>query len=425
MADAKNESKPSQSQEPQKPQQPKKPQEPQKPQVAWWKRLLLGMLSLLVASAIWLPSVHLFFRPWSVPPKEGKISRLSEKLAARHLHLWTDPELLQGELDKMRAPNPEWDFMGRSFLVWSLANICLREPDRKDEYLPVMDRIIDETIRIEQEKGKYHFLMAYAQVCPFVMKPERSQFLDGEIALMMAMRRLVEEKESYREPLRQRVDVMVERMETSPTMCAESYPDECWLFCNTVALAAIRVSDHLDGTDHSDFFRRWIETAKAKLIDKDTGILVSSFTLRGTVIDGPEGSSIWLAAHCLKLIDEPFARQQYRLAEKELARGICGFGYAREWPPSRQGPCDIDSGPVIPVLEISAGSSGLAFVASRSFDDDAYFRSLLTTLELAGFPYEKKGRLKYCASNQVGDAVLLYSTVLGPAWAKVQGEKQP
>jgi hypothetical protein len=29
----------------------------------------------------------------------------------------------------MRASNAEWDFMGRSFLVWSLANMGLREAD--------------------------------------------------------------------------------------------------------------------------------------------------------------------------------------------------------------------------------------------------------------------------------------------------------
>ena len=28
----------------------------------------------------------------------------------------------------------------------------------------------------------------------------------------------------------------------SPVLCVESYPDECWLFCNTIALAAIRAA---------------------------------------------------------------------------------------------------------------------------------------------------------------------------------------
>ena len=43
----------------------------------------------------------------------------------------------------MRASNAEWDFMGRSFLVWSLANMSLREPQRRQTYLETIDRIID------------------------------------------------------------------------------------------------------------------------------------------------------------------------------------------------------------------------------------------------------------------------------------------
>jgi hypothetical protein len=41
---------------------------------------------------------------------------------------------------------------------------------------------------------------------------------------------------------------------------------------------------------------------------------------------------------------------------------------------------------------------------------------LSTTVDMAGFPSRKNGRLKYCASNQVGDAAILYATVLGPLW---------
>ncbi len=37
---------------------------------------------------------------------------------------------------------------------------------------------------------------------------------------------------------------------------------------------------------------------------------------------------------------------------------------------------------------------------------------------MAAFPSGKNGRLKYCASNQVGDAALLYAAVLGPLWEK-------
>ncbi len=321
----------------------------------------------------------------------------------------------------MRRSNAEWDFMGRSFLVWALADMALRDAQTKPECLNVMDRIIDETLALERTKGMQFFLMDYAQSRPYVVQPPHSQFVDGEIALMLAARRMVEEKADYGPLLQARVKLIADRMGRSPTRSAESYPDECWTFCNVIALAAIRMADVLDGSDHSRLLRDWLATARRKLIDPHTGLLVSSFTLAGQHLDGPEGSSIWMVAHCLRLLDEEFAQDQYQRARRELGRELCGFAWSREWPVSWQGPQDIDSGAVIPVLDISAGGSGLAFVGASSFGDLDFLTQLHTTLDFAGFPLRKNGGLQYCASNQVGDAVLLYACVLGPLWERVIG----
>jgi len=208
-------------------------------------------------------------------------------------------------------------------------------------------------------------------------------------------------------------------MRDGPVMCAESYPDECWLFCNAVALAAMKCGDVLDGTDHAAFFRDWISNAKQKLIEKESGILISSFDLNGVVQDGAEGSSIWMIAHCLQIVDPVFAREQYDLARKQLGRRVLGFGYAREWPESNMPFMDVDSGPVIPILGASPSSSGLAILAAAAFGDADYLESLLTSLNFGGFPVRSGEGLRYCGSNQVGDSVLLYALAQGPLWAEV------
>ena len=328
------------------------------------KRMGISAVSVAVAAAIWLPTMHLVFRPAASDlfSKDG-VAPLPRQLANRHLYLWTDPASRQRELAKMRAVNAEWDFMGRSFLAWSLANMALRDPAVRPEALPAIDAIIDETLAIERTKGMYTFLMPYATSRPFVQKPERSQFVDGEIALMLAMRCAVEDKPAYREALRERVAIMVARMEASPSLSAESYPDECWTFCNTVSLAAIRTADWLDGTDHSGLARRWVANAREHLVDPKSGLLISAYRLDGGRIYGPEGSSIWMATHCLALVDEPFAREQYDLACREMGGRLLGFGYAREWPRGMDDHMDVDSGLVIPGVGGSVASSGLAFVA--------------------------------------------------------------
>ncbi len=387
----------------------------------WVKKASLALAAFSLAMAIWLPCLHLFFRkPLSDFYQDKAVSPNARQLAARHLQLWTEPSLRKIELQKMRASNAEWDFMGRTFLVWSLVNMGLREPGMKAEYLPVIDKIIQETVSIEKQKGIYVFLMPYAKGTPYKVLPARSLFLDGEIALMMGARRILQEESSYRQPMTERLNLIEQRMRSNPLMAMESYPDECWTYDHAVALVAFKVADRLDGTDHTALCQQWVAMAKKQLVDQRTGLLLSSYQINGEPLYGPEGSTIWMVAHCLQAVDEPFARDQYERARKELGRITLGFGYGLEWPASWQGPMDVDSGMVVPGLGVSAGSSGMAFMAASSFHDWNYLQALATTLDMAAFPSRQKDRLKYCASNQVGDAALLYASVLGPLWERIR-----
>ncbi|MFH0878877.1 MAG: hypothetical protein V2A34_04120 [Lentisphaerota bacterium] len=384
---------------------------------AW--RVAVLILSLWLASIIWLPLMHVFFTPgledYFAP--DG-LPRKTRMLAAYQMGLWTHPDSRVLEIARMRTTNAEWDFMGRTFLVLALANIGMRDPSQKTECLDIMDRIIDETLKLEAEKGQFYFLMDYAKDSPFRVQSARSLFVDGEIALMMASRRFLEEKAAFQQPLRERIDSMIRQMEKSPMLCGESYPDECWTFCNAVAVAAIRMSDLLDQTDHKDFAERWLAVLKNRLLESKTGILYSCFLLDGTTADGPEGSTIWLVAHCLQILDPAFALDQYERAKKELAARVLGFGYAREWPLSWKGLPDVDSGPILP-FGISAGSSGMAVLGAAAFNDREYLKQLLASLRFGGFPVARGGKLRFAASNQVGDAVLLYALVQGPLWKEV------
>jgi hypothetical protein len=124
-------------------------------------------------------------------------------------------------------------------------------------------------------------------------------------------------------------------MSQSPVLAGESYPNECWLFCNTISMAVLRMSDVLDGTDHSRFIADWLAHVKKHLLDDTTGLMISTYDVDGVPIScgaTPEGSTIWMACHMLQIVDGDFAEDQYRRAKNELARSLLGFGYSREWP---------------------------------------------------------------------------------------------
>lgn len=387
-------------------------------------RLLLNLFALILAAAIWLPCLHFFFRPnvadfW----QEQGVPPIARQLAARHLAIWTDPQLRAQELAQMQQRNPEWDFMSRTYFVLALANMTLRDETYRAQALEIMDAIIENTLTVERDTGFQSFMLAYGKGGGWKIQPPRSIFIDGEIALMIAARRMIQERADYQPILAERAAIMIERMKLSPVLSAESYPNECWIFCNTVALAAIRLADTLDGTDHRSFLQAWIATAKRRLTEPQSGLLISTYAVDSTPLPagaGPEGTSIWMACNMLQVVDAEFAADQYRRARKELGRSVLGFGYSREWPQTSEGTMDIDSGPIMPMFEASASASGLAFLGAAGFHDVQYLTQLITSLNFAGFPVKQGDTLQYQASNPVGDAVLLYALVQGPLWEKTR-----
>jgi len=171
---------------------------------------------------------------------------------------------------------------------------------------------------------------------------------------------------------------------------------------------------------HATLGSDWVLQAKSRLVDARTGMLVSSFTRDGRVLDGPEGSTIWMSAANLLFVDDAFARDQYGRARRELGAATLGFGWAREWPRGAEGRMDVDSGAIIPLLDASAGSSGLAVLGASAFGDDAFRDALLSSLELAAMPRDDASGRRYLASNRVGDAVLFDALSFGPLLAKVK-----
>lgn len=326
---------------------------------------------------------------------------------------------------RMRGTNPEWDFMARTYFVLALANLALRQPERAPRYLAVMESIIDNTLAVEAATRVDHFLLPYAHARPWRRQPPRSLFVDGELLAMLAAFELVAPGVRPRGPLRARARLVAEQMRAGPLLSAESYPDECWTFCNTTALAGLRMAEAAGLPVDASLASAWLERARAHLLHRDTGLLVSSYRWDGAHLDGPEGSSLWMSASNLLLVDADFAREQYTRARERLGRQLLGFGYAREWPRRARGPMDVDSGPVIPLLAASPGSSGLALLGARAFDDRPYLESLLASLELCAFPerreHDGQATRRYRASNLLGDAVLTYALCFGPLWARAEG----
>jgi len=209
-------------------------------------------------------------------------------------------QALQGPLataEVERARNPEWTLMADLFSVLAWSNAALADPAREAVLLEHMDSANAATRQTEAEGAQFALLLPYARRESFRDATGRSVFVDGELALMLAARLSVARDPELEDELRRRVGIIESALARSPTLSAESYPNECWTFCNTTALAALVLSDRIFGTDHGPLARAWVELAKRELLDPQTGLLISSYTYEGEVLDSPEGtSSVMVAA---------------------------------------------------------------------------------------------------------------------------------
>ncbi len=374
------------------------------------RRVVTSLLLFSASTALWLPCLQLVFRP---PARD----ELVEGLARRQRSLALADTSAERAL--LRRMNPEWDLMSRTFGVLAFTNLALSQPQRRAEHLEVADTLITQTLR-DETNGHLFFLLPYGRRQPFHDERQRSLFVDGEMALMLAARQAVEPRADFVEPLRTRIDEVTRQLETAPHHLAESYPDEGWTFCNSIALAALRMSDGVDGRSHEPTIARWLVSARQLLVEPRSGLLRSSFRHDGSPLDGPEGSTVWLAAHMLQLVDEDFAKDQYQRARRELGHVAFGFGWASEWPASLRNVDDVDSGPTVPLVEANAGSSGLALVGAAAFDDDRFLDGLVTSLQFAAFPVEDETGLRFSAGNSLADAVLLYALTEGPLWQRAR-----
>lgn len=356
---------------------------------------------------------------WTRPTPEAR----AEVLLEEQVSLWVDPAARADSVALLRASNPEWDFMRRTFLALALVDRALARPEEADRWLVVVDDLLASIREEEALYGQRTFLLPYADQAPFRDPAGRSLFVDGEIALVAGARRFVRDDPELARFHQDRVAAIDRAFAASPAGLPESYPDEAWLFCVTNALVALKMGDALDGTDHSGRITAWTDLARERLREPATGMLGSSYTWSGRPLDGPEGSSVWLVATNLQLLDKALADEQYALAREALVRGVGGFAWAAEWGPGWRGPQDVDSGPVVPILDASPSSSGFALLAARAFGDDETHARLVRSLGAADLvvPVLMPG----LGGHPMGDTIVLHGLTFGPLWDEIRRRAEP
>jgi hypothetical protein len=205
---------------------------------------------------------------------------------------------------------------------------------------------------------------------------------------------------------------LARRFAASPTGLLESYPGETYPADNAAALASIALHDRAPhdgaaGVDHAAVVSRVLGAMHARFTDAASGLLYQRVdSASGAPRDGARASGTAMAAFVLGYAGADAAAPWWDALARQWDT-VLGFGGVREYPrtePGSGGAGDVDSGPVILGLGVSASAFGLA--AARRAGDAARFRSGFASAWLFGLPSEDGGALRFVSGGSLGDVLL-------------------
>jgi len=150
------------------------------------------------------------------------------------------------------------------------------------------------------------------------------------------------------------------------------------------------------------------------LRDPNTGLLIQSVHFEtGQTIDGPRGSGTALATYFLSFVYDDQSRALYDAMRGTMRQNLLGFAAMREYPPGVEGRGDIDSGPVL--LGVSISATGFSLAGARIHDDPETFAALWSTAYLFGAPVDHEDTRHFALGGPLGDALIFALVTARPS----------
>lgn len=207
---------------------------------------------------------------------------------------------------------------------------------------------------------------------------------------------------------------LAKAFDASPSPFLMAYPRQSWPVDSVVALAALRLHDRLFQPRHAATINRWLALAQARL-DPATGLLPHRARPDdGTMIEGARATSQSLIAVFLPQIAPAWGAEQYAAFRRRFVTQVLGIPGVLEYPAGAAGVGDVDSGPLI--FGVSLSASVVTAAAAQANGDRALADALLDVGEALGMPMQLGGAKRYALGVlPLGDAFLAWAKSIPPA----------
>lgn len=324
---------------------------------------------------------------------------------------------LRGELDSGAAEEMQRLFPEGYFFMYVLYGLTWVDVGlRAEPQTPVQQEAIAEAKwafqRIDSPAGRAVF--------PAALEPPYGMFYNGWSSYLLAGILLLEGDTAAPADLQQfteRCEQIAQALQRSETPFLPSYTGQAWPVDSYPALVALRAHGQLVDGRYEPLIAAWLVQTQT-LLDPQTGLVPHRTHYQtGALQEGARATSQTLILRFLADIDPAMAQEQYARFRQQFVVTRLGLPGIKEYPIGVERPGDIDSGPLLLGVSLSATAVGLG--TARVVKDEALLRPLWQGGEALGMPltWPPLGqRKKFYAAGllPVGDAFLAWSKVARP-----------
>jgi hypothetical protein len=321
--------------------------------------------------------------------------------------------------DDARAPaaphdrfTGEWALVTHQMIALGLAQLCLAHPAWQSSLAPVVTRAAAKSFRVEMRD--FGTLAWNGEDAMASLGGDHGHAYLAWAALALGMARLVDP--AFPPDLAAQHDALIaayeRRLLASATGLIETYPGEAYPTDVAAVAGAIALHTRVTQVSHHAVLRHWADRIRSQQIDPATGLVIQRLdATTGEAHDAPRASGTLLAAYFAGFADRDVARLLATGALRQL-RTQFEFGGIREYPEGHDGSGDLDSGPVLFGIAVSA--TGFALAPARAFGDHDAFVALYRTVDLFGLPASDGDRRRFAIGGPIGNALLLALLTSGP-----------
>lgn len=197
-------------------------------------------------------------------------------------------------------------------------------------------------------------------------------------------------------------------IERHPSPFLPSYPNQAWPVDMLPALTSLHLFSTVVDNRYEPLVAAWLRDARAA-VDPATGLLPHRVhPITGAVVDGSRATSQVIMLRFLADLDPAWGAAQYEAFRERYVVRRFGIPAVREYPPGRDGRGDVDSGPLVTGVSLSASAVFLG--TARRYADTRLASALWQAGETLGLPLTlSTGRRYLFGALPVGDAFVTWS----------------